>query len=504
MQNTSREFEVKLLFPAEKLQSIENFIISKGGVRRQRLQASYIDTPDFLLTKSGVAFRIRKEGRQWVQTLKLTTSNPLDRIEHNVVLNVQGLPTPQWAIAYHQDDRAGQLLHKLLPNLAIDSLSIQYRTDIWRRKALINTRSGVLEYSFDQGVIYASNQGQEKQELVQELEIELKAGNRADVLRHAQIMIKRFMAHIDTRSKSERGYLLACGLQASPAKSAKPIVLNHSHNKEALFHKMLDSCLSQILPNQSVLGTDYGHYNEHLHQLRIGFRRFKTLQKCLAPYQITLSDIGKARLTDVFSKLGEYRDGDYISEVLNPLLISHGGPPIEMGGVKSLPHPNLLIREPSFQLLLLEMMSLGLTFPSQTKPDRQMGKLSNAMMKPIFKVLRKTYHLSADLASQLNELEDEVIHTLRKNLKFLRYSLEFFKDLCDQARFKPFFKLLTVTLDYLGHFNDICVAISRLEPMSASDPRLLFALGWLKAERLRTRSLCKKSIKELFQAKPVW
>ena len=129
MQNTSREFEIKLLFPNGKLKAIENFIISKGGLRRQHLQAAYIDTPDFLLTKSGVAFRIRKEGRQWVQTLKISTLNPLDRIEHNVILNSQTASLPQWSIASHQEDRAGQLLFKILPNLSIESLAIQYRTD---------------------------------------------------------------------------------------------------------------------------------------------------------------------------------------------------------------------------------------------------------------------------------------------------------------------------------------------------------------------------------------
>ena len=106
MPNSSSEFEIKLLFPSSKLAAIEKLIISKGGIRRQHLEAAYIDTPDFLLTQSGIAFRIRKEGRQWVQTLKLSTSNTLERIEHNVILESRGGAIPHWSIDYHRDHQA--------------------------------------------------------------------------------------------------------------------------------------------------------------------------------------------------------------------------------------------------------------------------------------------------------------------------------------------------------------------------------------------------------------
>ena len=57
MPSNCSEFEVKLLFPKDRLKAIEKFIVAKGGIRRQRLQAAYIDTPNFLLTQAGIAFR---------------------------------------------------------------------------------------------------------------------------------------------------------------------------------------------------------------------------------------------------------------------------------------------------------------------------------------------------------------------------------------------------------------------------------------------------------------
>ena len=118
------EFEIKLLFPEDQLESIEKLIISNGGIRRQHLQAAYIDTPDFVLTRSGFAFRLRKEGRQWIQTLKASTPNPLERLEHNVTLSAVGKEMPEWNLDLHQNHKAGQLLRKKCPNLKPDDLRV--------------------------------------------------------------------------------------------------------------------------------------------------------------------------------------------------------------------------------------------------------------------------------------------------------------------------------------------------------------------------------------------
>jgi len=504
MIEASREFEFKLLFPLNRFKTIEQFIISKGGARRQHLQAAYIDTPDFLLSKAGIALRIRKEGRQWLQTLKIATANPLDRIEHNVVLRTQGSQLPSWSISHHQEHLAGERLKQLIPDLTNDQLAIQYQTDIWRRKVEINTVNGVVEYALDQGVILAKNPDGMKSELVHELEIELKAGHPEDLLKHARAVVKRFKAYIDTRSKSERGYLLARNIEVSPVKRATVIHLKKSIEQVQVIDRVFDDCLGQILQNQSVLNSDYQHYDEYLHQLRVGFRRLKTLLKYLTPYQIALTEEGGKALQEVFRKLGDYRDDSYISHTLNPTIASLNGPPVKLENKESLPHPNAIVRGSIFQLLLLEIMSLRFGTISATDEDQESSQFLPYSKKLVFKRINKEFYFCANQATQLSGLEDEAIHELRKKLKFLRYSLEFFKDLCEQGRFKPFFKLLTVTLEHLGQFNDICVAISRIEALTKSNPQFLFALGWLKAERKRTRVLCEKSIADLFQTKPAW
>jgi len=504
MPNNSSEFEMKLLFPDNKLQNIEKFIVSKGGIRRQHLQAIYIDTPDFLLTHSGIAFRLRKEGRQWIQTLKVSTSNPLERLEHNVVLSTVGSEIPQWDIGLHQADDVGHLLRKRLSKLKTEDLQASYWTDIWRRKAVVRTRQGLVEYALDLGFIQANQPTGATKTIVQELEIELKEGHPSNVLLHAQNMIKRHRAYIDTQSKSERGYLLARNLQASPPVRAKSVPLKKIHGDRAVINLLVHSCLSQVLPNQSVLNSESVNPSEYVHQLRVGLRRIKVLLKYLARHEIFIGEEGLEIFKKTFNALGQYRDSDYLTGTLNPILLSLGGPEIKLGSIQDLPNPSHITRNTEFQLLLIELMSLGIPPIAEAIESAGAKESQVAIKKTAVKLLNNAFRFVADRVPRFAVLEDEEIHTLRKKMKFIRYSLEFFRDYCDKNQYRQLFKSISSTLDHFGLFNDICVSITRIEGLTEDDQTLLFALGWLKAERQRVRSLCEKSVRKLIQNELAW
>lgn len=507
MPANSTEFEIKLLFPENSLEAIEKFIVSKGGIRRQHLQAAYIDTPDFSLTQAGIAFRLRKEGRQWVQTLKVSTANPLERLEHNVILDAASNAVPNWMLELHQNHESGQLLHKRFPKLLVEDLRICYQTDIWRRKAVVNTRQGSIEYALDIGSIYSNLPTSIATTKVQELEIELKEGDPRDVLRHAQNIIKVHKAYIDTRSKSERGFLLARGLQASPAVRAKSISLKNAESKNEIINSLIHSCLLQVLANQSVLNAEFNSYSEYLHQLRVGLRRLKVLFKYLARHDIFIGDEGREAFRRAFDKLGQYRDNDFVTRVLNPILSSLGGPEIKFSGIKDLPNPAHITKDKGFQLLLIELMSAGLSRVDPISEPSHSKKIKEgvaAVRKTVAKLLDSRFQFVSNRVPRFATLQYEEIHSLRKKMKFIRYSLEFFKDYCNKNKYPKFFKAITVSLEYFGLFNDICIAIGRIEGFTQDDPNLLFALGWLKAEHQRIWSLCEKSAKKLIQAQVPW
>ena len=80
------EIELKFLVPrAARARVLAEMARGSGSPERKTLSASYFDTDDRRLARAGMAWRLRREGRRWVQTLKAGTSNPLERFEHEAV-----------------------------------------------------------------------------------------------------------------------------------------------------------------------------------------------------------------------------------------------------------------------------------------------------------------------------------------------------------------------------------------------------------------------------------
>jgi triphosphatase len=505
MPTNRNEFEIKLLFPKNKFRAIEQLFISKGAVQRQHLQAAHIDTPDFMLTQAGVSFRLRKEGRQWVQTLKVITDNSFERLEHKVVRKEVGNVAPNWDLHLHH--KSGQLLKERIPKLKVQELQVCCKTDIWRRSMVIKDCHGVIQYAFDSGSISFLSPVGTIAAPIQELSIKLMKGGPHIILKHALKMIKDYGAFIDTCSKFERSFFLASALELGIPVKTKYVALKSARDSPEIISRLIDSCMQQVLANQSALNEECQNYSEYLHQLRIGLRRLKVLFKYLAKYDVHISDKGIEVLNKVFSMFGQYRNNDYVTNVLNPTLLSLGSAEIKLGDVVGLLNPAHITRDKDFQLLLIELMSFGL---SQSTPifhpiaNKKNKEGAEVIRKTVTKKLDRRFQFITDQALRFSDLRDDEIHLMRKKMKFIRYSLEFFKDFCIKKVYPNFYKTITTTLDNFGLFNDISVTIDRIEESAQNNPNLLFALGWLKFKRKRVRTLCEKSLKKLVHTSIPW
>ena len=505
MPTNSNTFEIKLLFPKNKFRAIEQLFISKGAVQRQHLQAAYIDTPDFMLTQARVLFRLRKEGRQWVQTLQVTTDNSFERFEHKVVCKEVGKVAPNWDLHLHH--KSGQLLEGRIPKLKVQEPQVFCQTDIWRRGMVIKDRHGVIQYAFDKGSISFLSPSGTITAPIQELSIKLMKGGSHIILNHALKMIKGYGAFIDTRSQFERSFFLASTLELGIPVKTKYVALKSAKDSYEIISRLFDSCMQQVLVNQSALNAECQNYSEYLHQLRIGLRRLKILFKYLKKYEINISDRGIDILNRVFSIFGQYRNNDYVINVLNPTLLSLGSSEIKLGNIVGLPNPAHITRDKDFQLLLIELISCRL---SQSIPifhpttDKKNNEGAVIIRKTVIKKLDRRFQFIADQAPKFSDLLDEEIHLIRKKMKFIRYSLEFFKDFCIKKIYPNFYKAITTTLDNFGLFNDICVTIDRIEGSAQKDPNTLFTLSWLKFKRKRVRNLCEKNLKKLVHTPIPW
>ena len=76
------EIELKfLILPSARAKVAAEMARGSSTLKRTSLAAMYLDTDDRRLAQAGMAWRLRREGRRWVQTLKAGSANSLVRFE---------------------------------------------------------------------------------------------------------------------------------------------------------------------------------------------------------------------------------------------------------------------------------------------------------------------------------------------------------------------------------------------------------------------------------------
>ena len=194
------EIELKFQVPPDRRRSVDAAVAGRAAAPRTRLQAAYFDTASRALARAGLALRIRREGRRWVQTLKGLGDDGITRAEHNVVLTASHQADWPADPARHAGTAVGERLAAVLHE-AGEPLSLVFRTDILRRTRRVRTPRGTVELAFDDGHINAGGQ----RLAVCELEIELVSGSPLAVIETARRWVLPHGLWLDTRSKAERG-----------------------------------------------------------------------------------------------------------------------------------------------------------------------------------------------------------------------------------------------------------------------------------------------------------
>lgn len=311
------EIELKLQVPAASLPAIVARLQALGA-RSTRLRTAYFDTADLALARSGIAWRIRREGRHWVQTLK--TGDGLVREEHEV--GVPGLAA-EWPVPnadLHADTAPGSRLARILVAAGAPPTE-RFRTDFTRLSAPLRTRRGWVELSLDRGTIKA---GAASVPLC-ELEIELIKGSPRAVTEVAATLLQRYGLWIDLRSKAQRGHLLADRRSQAPARRVDACTLSPTMSMAEAWVSVARSSSVQILANASQIAADEGGSTEHVHQLRVGLRRLRAairLFESVVPDAARFSEQARA----LARALGANRDRDVMSEALWPELTQAGAP----------------------------------------------------------------------------------------------------------------------------------------------------------------------------------
>jgi triphosphatase len=479
------EIELKFQVPPDRRMAVAK-AVAAATARTLRLQAHYFDTAERSLAQAGLALRVRKEGRRWVQTLKGAGDGIWQRLEHEVVRVVPSGAVPLADPRLHDGTPAGDALHEVLGDAP---LLPSYATEVSRCLRLVRASGCMVELAFDQGALLASGQRWP----LCELEFELKGGDPAALVALASRWVTRFGLTLDVRSKAERGDRLARGTRLGEAVKAQPLSLPEAVDSQTALRAVVANCLIQVLGNASEIA--HGESSpEHVHQLRVGLRRLRTALRELGGLSPQVRPEWAEALAQLFDRLGALRDRDALAQTLLPALRKAGLPELELPAEVPELDPQIALCETATTQVWLELLA----FAAAAAP----GDMAFAprVRQRLAALLRKVRRDAARFAA----LDDVLRHRLRKRVKRLRYLSEFAASLHRAKDVAAFLRQLGPAQDALGEFNDVCVARALFMRSAASDAHSMFALGWLAHEHDDAIARCTHALAGLRHGKAFW
>jgi inorganic triphosphatase YgiF len=475
-----------------------------GTTGRQTLAAAYIDTPDRRLARAGMAWRVRREGRRWVQTLKAGGggggggADALTRFEHEVPR-----PNASFDAQAHAGTDAGDRLLALLAQAANEGQTpqVRFRTDVRRVTRRIRTRGAVVELAFDEGRLSAGDHSLR----LHELEFELVSGSTTAMLALTQRWRQRYGLVFEPRTKAERGDRLAEGSDQPAVRRARPAQLGTEADALQAFVPIVDECLDQITRNAHGLAMgDPDLAAAHVHQARVGIRRLRSALKVFGGWVPAPAPALVDGLRTVFAELGRTRDRDVLDSGVAHALAAAGAPPLPLPAPEDVPDPAALMAANATQALLLDWLSwrVGLAAETQAKGRKARQAELDRFHRDLSRRLRKWHgQLQRDFES-FDQLEEPAIHALRKRVKRQRYAVRFFAPLLPARTVKRYLRPLARLQNRMGELNDLYVARDLYQALVATEPAAWFALGWLSARMAEARQAVKPALGELALAEP--
>ncbi len=267
------EIELKLSVPAGAFPKVRAHAAiaaaARGRLRTRRIESTYYDTPDRELAAAGVALRVRHVGARWLQTVKG---------EGNVVAGVHRRAEYEWRLA--------------APRLDIAKLAqtpwrkLFARATTFRRVFVTTVRRSELPLAFadgtratlcfDSGEIRAGRRCAP----ISEIEVELEQGDPQRLFELAAALAADLPVRVLRASKAERGHALAGAAPPKPRR-ARDVELTAEATPQAALAAIASECIVQVEANaEGMLAHDDAEY---LHQLRVGWRRLRSLLSSRRP-----------------------------------------------------------------------------------------------------------------------------------------------------------------------------------------------------------------------------
>jgi inorganic triphosphatase YgiF len=510
------EIELKLRGAPDALEALfEGAAIgarATGRGRSRRLENVYYDTADRRLRAEGLAFRVRKDGRRYQQTLKSDDVGGLVayRGEWQTPL---ASAVPDLALLPLE---AGEVLGRLVAEGELRAL-FTTRVQRWSRRLVTgaNGEAGLIEAALDLGVIEAGGQ----QQPIAEIELELLDGAPVALYDLALELEAQTPLQVETRSKSARGYALAGGEPPNWYK-APPLALKPRATVDQALQTILRACLHHWCINEAA-ALD-GRDPEGVHQMRVALRRLRSavsvFGRLLVPERRRWLGAGSRRVLDALSPA---RDWDvFLAESLAPVLAARPADPglhalreaAERERRAGYESARAAIGSPEHTRFLLE---LGRWIEAGGWREQPTARGSAWYHRPIVEFadhrLAKRHKQAVQRGEGFAGLTPPERHRLRVALKKVRYTAEFFQGLYGQKRTRAYLGALKQLQDALGHLNDVAVAETLANRLlgRAGSPGVLapgagMVLGWLARGTAEAEPQIRDAWQRFVARRPFW
>ena len=486
------EVELKLALPQQQAATFIKLMARRRiPPLQQALLTRYFDTPDFALSAQGIALRVRRSGRRWLQTLKTEgeRSGGLSRrAEYEVAISGR---TPDWS-------RFPAEAQALVPEALRAQLAPVFETDFKRTSwQLVGEHGTAIEVALDVGevrTLKGIKAGTQRQPLC-EIELELKSG-QPDALFALALGWAQQLDYLPLdSSKAERGVRLAHQQSLAPV-NATPLVLKPGMSVEAGFAAVCQDCLTQFQANlPGVLDSDD---IEYVHQARVALRRLRAALRVFRRVCAVPEDL-LAKLRELAAALGPARDWDLLcSETLQPIAAHYPDAAGWQQGLAALEaqraeaHASMRVTlqqaHPGAWLLACQRWLLQrgwrLNPVGHTVAEAQRFVQLSPLDKWARRALREGQRPVVRGARVFGELSALQRHRLRIAIKRQRYAAEFFQSLFAGRKHSRYQVALRNAQDSLGRICDVRVACGLLTPnLADTGPMTAFVLGWLAARQ---------------------
>jgi inorganic triphosphatase YgiF len=515
MSEIEMKFVIDEQAPRQLRARVKALKLAKGTPKTRILKSVYYDTPEQVLRKAGISLRLRRDGRHWIQTVK--TGAQL----HGGLSQVGEIeaPAPGGRLCLEAITDAS-IRDEIMHRVNGSPLQPICETVMKRTASELSLNNGTsAELAIDVGEIRAGGRSEE----LREAEIELIEGSPSGLFDIAHALFPDGGLRFSRLSKAARGYLLAearrIDLPLVP-RNAQAVALDPAQTAEQAARDILRECFDQISTNMVVV--QKLDDPEGPHQLRVGLRRLRSAFSVFSP---VLKSPEMSRLCEearwLSREVGSLRDLDVVAnDIVMREAVAHPDEP----GLTVLVDPlkqqangyrrrlGRLLTEARAQAFLLDLARFVETRGWLLFEDfGQTERLAAPVAELAGDALSARWKKVGKRARRLETLDAKQRHELRKELRKLRYAVEFLSPLFATKRVDPFRRRLRKLQSVLGALHDAVIVgatLAHAEVEGTDDRKVQRAIGWvIGANQVRAESgwvRAKAHWRKLEKARPFW